>query len=149
MEEVWEDIIMEIKGIVYDYTGLYQVSNFGRIKSLKRRSKFHNLEERIKSLNPNRNGYLQVSLCKDGKKKPYMVHRLVAKHFLEDFDKNLDVNHKDCNKQNNLVTNLEMTTRKENIKHAWENGLCETVRQASKKNIYKAIERRYSNEYNK
>lgn len=134
MNEIWKDI--------QGYEGLYQVSNLGNIKSMARSHKFGKLKEKIKNLNPIRNGYLQVCLCKDGKKKPFMVHRLVAKHFLKNFDKDLDVNHKDCNKKNNNVNNLEMVTRKENIKHAWDNGLCETVRKASKKNIYIAIERR-------
>ena len=128
--EVWKDI--------KDYEGLYQISNYGRIKSLERKTKYKYIKEKIKNLNSNRNGYLEVSLCKNGVKKPFMVHRLVAKHFLDSFDEKLDVNHIDCNKKNNNIKNLEMTTRSENIKHAWKNGLCETVRQASKKNILKA-----------
>lgn len=126
-DEIWKDII--------GYEGMYQISNYGRIKTLSRKYKCSLVKEKIKTLNPNRNGYLQVSLCKYGKKKPYMVHRLVAKHFLKDFGEKLDVNHKDCNKTNNNVNNLEMVTRKQNIKHAWQNGLCENVRKASKRNV--------------
>lgn len=149
MIEEWKDI--------GGYEGQYQISNFGRVKSLKRMIKETNQfystfyvekEEKIKNLHSNRNGYYQVALCKNGKKRTFMVHRLVAKHFLNNFNEKLDVNHIDCNKQNNNINNLEMTTRSENLKHAWQNGLCETVREASKRNIKKLNEKRKrKNEY--
>lgn len=59
-------------------------------------------------------GYYQVTLIKDGKKKHYRVHRLVASAFLENPFNYTDVNHKDENKTNNHVDNLEWCTRKYN-----------------------------------
>ena len=69
------------------------------------------------------NGYLYVNLCKNGKYKSVRIHRLVAKHFLEDYEEGLQVNHKDGNKLNNNFSNLEMVTQTENMKHAVQHGL--------------------------
>ena len=141
INEKWKDI--------EGFEGSYQISNFGRVKSLKRTIEETNqynsifyleLEEKIKKPQMGRNGYLHVCLCKNSKKKTFRIHRLVAKNFLKNYKEELDVNHKDCNKQNNRVDNLEMVSRKENIRHAWKNNLCEKVREASKKNIKKATQ---------
>ena len=69
------------------------------------------------------NGYLYVNLCKNGKYKSVRIHRIVAKYFLSDYDEFLEVNHKDGNKLNNKMSNLEMVTHGGNIRHAVENGL--------------------------
>ena len=71
-----------------------------------------------------RNGYREVCLSENGTVKGYLVHRLVLSTFnpVENMDK-LDVNHKDGNKLNNSLDNLEWCTRSENIKHAYETGL--------------------------
>lgn len=100
--EIWKDI----KG----YEGLYQVSNLGNIKSLFRYKKI---------LKPTKNtlGYLKVSLYKDKKIKVMSVHRLVAEAFLENTNNFTDINHKDGNKTNNKVENLEWCTRQQNILH--------------------------------
>ena len=92
-KEIWKDI--------KDYEGLYQVSNFGRVKSIR----FG--KERILKSGTNNWGYLFVKLCKNGKIKPFLVHRLVAEAFLPNTDNLPCVNHKDENKQNNNVNNLE------------------------------------------
>lgn len=106
MNEVWKDI----KG----YEGLYQVSNLGRVKSVKR-----NL-----TLKPcNRNRYLIVLLSKNGIKKAINVHRLVAQAFIPNPDDKRTVNHIDGNKQNNCVDNLEWCSQSENVKHAYDNKL--------------------------
>lgn len=103
MKEIWKDI--------EGYEGLYQVSNFGRVKS------FHFNREKILNLLPSY-GYLYVNLCdKQGKRKRLCVHRLVAKYFLDDFDNHKQINHIDGNKMNNFITNLEMCTAKENSIH--------------------------------
>lgn len=102
VEEIWVDI----KG----YEGLYQVSNLGRVKSLERIDSLgHKRKEKI--FKPQKNkGYLRVSLWKDGKGKKYSIHRLVAIAFIPNPDNLPEVNHKDENKFNNNVDNLEWCT---------------------------------------
>ena len=98
MEEIWKDID--------GYEGLYQVSNLGRVKSFNynRTGK----EMNLKPVNTcNGFGYLYVNLNKNGKTRLFYIHRLVAKAFLENPDHKSDVNHKDENKTNNCVENLE------------------------------------------
>lgn len=68
-------------------------------------------------------GYLQVALSKEGKLYHYRVHRLVALHFLEPVEGKTFVNHKDGNKKNNSLGNLEWCNNSENMKHAYANGL--------------------------
>ena len=101
-EEIWRDI----KG----YEGLYQVSNLGRVKSLNYN---HTKKEKILNL-ANSKGYLHVTLYKNSKYKIYKVHRLVAIHFIENPNSYSQVNHKDENKQNNKVENLEWCTQEYN-----------------------------------
>lgn len=99
MEE-WKDI----KG----YEGLYQISNRGRVKSLGNNK---TRKEKILSLKPGNNGYIRVYLCRKREKtKPFLVHRLVAQAFLPNPDNLPVVNHKDENKLNNNVENLEWCT---------------------------------------
>ena len=97
--------------------GIYEISNLGRVKSLK-----FNKEKILKST-PNRYGYYTVGLSKNNIKKTEKVHILVARHFIEYPYNKLQVNHKDGNKENNTISNLEWVTAKENIQHAWKNGL--------------------------
>ena len=92
MDEIWKDIYFVDNGIEYDYRGLYQVSNFGRIKSLNYR---HTGKEGILKGKKNSWGYLQVILWKDGSRKSYYVHRLVAQAFLPNPDNLPIINHKD------------------------------------------------------
>ena len=94
---------------IENYEGLYQISSFGRVYSV-RRGKF---------LKPKKcNGkYLQVGLRKNGKQKWYLVHRLVASAFLENPSNLQDVNHRDENPSNNRVENLEWMSHKENINY--------------------------------
>ena len=110
MNEIWRDIV--------GYEGLYQISNLGNVKSLNYR---RTGKERI--LNPGNNGseYLFVILCKNGKRKNFTIHRLVANAFLENSDDKSDVNHKDEDKTNNCVDNLEWMSRKENINFGTHN----------------------------
>lgn len=99
MEE-WRDI----KG----YEGKYQVSNLGRVRSL--RDNFNRPREKILSLQDDRQGYKYVNLYKNSKPHTIKVHRLVAIHFIENPDNKPCVNHKDENKANNRVENLEWCT---------------------------------------
>lgn len=109
MNEIWKDI----KG----YNGLYQVSNTGFVKSFQTKTPF------IKKFNKNHQGYLSVALCLDNKVKLVKIHRLVAEAFLPNPENKPQVNHKDGNKSNNHVDNLEWVTASENIKHSFANCL--------------------------
>lgn len=123
MQEIWKDI----KG----YEELYQVSNLGRVKSLPKSGKNNAiLKERILKLRINDNGYCIVDLYKNKSRKVKKVHRLVMESFIGE-NKYLDIKHKDGNKQNNKLENLEYCTRQENMIHAVKNGLsrgCKKVR---------------------
>lgn len=107
------EIFKDIEG----YKG-YQVSNYGNVKSLN-----YNRTGKEKILKPTKNsdGYLQVSLHKDGKRKTCKVHRLVAQTFIENPNNLPQVNHKDENKQNNNVENLEFCDSQYNINYGTRN----------------------------
>lgn len=116
--EIWKDI----KG----YEGLYQISNFGSVKSLSRvicnNGGIYTINEKI--LKPSNNGgYLQVVLQKDSKIKTIKVHRLVAEAFILNPEGKPQVNHINGIKGDNTVDNLEWSSIKENVQHAWLNGL--------------------------
>ncbi len=104
VNEIWKDI--------EEYEGLYQVSNIGRVKSLYRiveggRSKNQVVPERILSTPVNSRGYPIVMLRNRGKKKSINVHRLVAMTFIPNPNRLPQVNHRDEDKCNNHVSNLE------------------------------------------
>jgi hypothetical protein len=95
------------------------------------------------------NGYLTVTIATNGKRKDFFIHRLVAENFLENPDSLPVVNHKDGNKTNNNVSNLEWCTYKRNTQHALETGLMKTgeehprakLTEAQVKAIKEAIEK--------
>lgn len=111
IEEVWRDI--------KNYEGLYQVSNIGRVKSLKRKGR---RKERILKLFYSGAGYLNVCLS-DGIRgqKWYYIHRLVGETFLPKPEGKDDINHKDEDKTNNSIWNLEWVSRKENCNFGTRN----------------------------
>lgn len=118
--EVWKDI--------ENYENLYQVSSYGNIKSKDRIVKCWNNKTRTikgKIIKPMllRDGYLYVHLYKNAIRKDYAVHRIVAKMFINNYEQKEEINHKDGNKQNNSVENLEWVTPSENILHAYRTGL--------------------------
>ena len=113
--ETWKDID--------GFEGYYQISNCGAIGSLDRFDGIRNLKGKYLKQSLKQNGYLQVGLRKNGKRKWFSVHRLVAIHFIDNPENKPQVNHIDCDKQNNNVNNLEWVTAKANYKHAERNGL--------------------------
>ena len=123
MEEIWKPI--------KDYENLYEISNLGRIRSKDRvvyqKNRWNDNLSRFlykgKLLNTKieENKYVQVHLCKNNKQKRYLVHRLVAETFIPNPENKEQVNHINCNKNDNRVENLEWTTPKENTQHAIKN----------------------------
>lgn len=116
--EIWKDIV--------GYENLYQVSNLGRIKSVERKSKtkgnsYRTLKERILKPAIVHNGYERVCLFKDKKGKCYRVNRLVAEAFIKNPNNLTQVNHKDENKLNNRVDNLEWCSASYNINYGDRN----------------------------
>lgn len=116
MNEIWKPI--------KNYEGLYEASNLGRIRSLDREQVFvvHGSEERRRGfrgrvLTPIFDGrglYQQVSLCKNGKSKRFLVHRIIAQTFIKNPQNLPEVNHKDEDKTNNAAYNLEWCDHKYN-----------------------------------
>lgn len=117
--EHWRDIV--------GYEGYYQVSDMGRIKSLDRvvidkRGFEKRIHERIMKQEVC-HSYFTVHFRKNCTDKRFFVHRLVASCFLDDYKQDLEVNHIDGNKLNNVIENLEIVTKIENIRHAIRTGL--------------------------
>ena len=106
---------------------MYQVSNYGNVKSLARQRRnskgLYMQKEKLLSLTNTSTGYKKVELVKNGKKKSYKVHRLVAMAFIDNPENKPEVNHIDGNKINNHVDNLEWVTSSENSIHAYKTGL--------------------------
>ncbi len=105
MIEVWKDI--------KDYKGLYQVSNIGSVRSLKKRELS---KGKIKV------GYFIVSLWKNGVGQTFYVHRLVAEAFIPNPYNKREINHKNGIKIDNRIKNLEWNSTSENMQHAYRSG---------------------------
>lgn len=120
MEEIWKDIYFIENNIKYDYRGLYQVSNFGRVKSLERcyySGKNHNIKKNIKEFilkQRLRSNYPAVTLLLYGKQKTFSVHRLVAHMFCDGYFNGAEVDHINTIKDDNRAENLRWVTCKEN-----------------------------------
>lgn len=121
MEETWVDI--------EDYEKHYQISSFGRVRSLtrvvKRGGLCGNLTKAGQILTPNitPKGYSRIQLQANGLYKHYFIHVLVARAFVDNPDCKTQVNHKDGDKNNNCANNLEWCTPSENLLHAYSNEL--------------------------
>jgi hypothetical protein len=144
MQEIWKDV----KG----YEGLYQVSSLGKVKSLSREVKGRGnskrlLPERILKPTNNGHGYELVMLSKKGKTKGKVVHRLVAEAFIPNPDNKKEVNHIDGIKDENYVENLEWVTRKENCRHAHENGFVKISKGANHYKSKKVYSERLDKEF--
>lgn len=111
--EIWKDI----KG----YEGLYQISNYGNVKSLERviedNKGSYIKKEKILTPTINNRGYYHIGLRNNSKTKYYYVHRLVAEAFIPNPNNYPIINHKDEDKTNNKVDNLEWCTPKYNANY--------------------------------
>lgn len=99
----------------------YQISNYGRVKRF-----YHNGHVKIIKPMIGTNGYLTVNFSECGKSNRQSLHRLVAQLFIPRVDGKLEINHIDGCKLNNFSSNLEWTTRRENIRHAFDTGLAKS-----------------------
>ena len=114
MEEIWKDI--------EGYEGLYQVSNLGRVRSLDRMVEYSDGTKRLHrgrvlKAAADKDGYDRVILSTPSGHKNRLVHRLVAQAFIPNPEHLPEVNHKDENKRNNVVSNLEWCTDKYNVNY--------------------------------
>jgi hypothetical protein len=113
MEETWKPIV--------GFEGLYEISSFGRVKSLIKRGSYRELIKRTgRDIST---GYHTVQLTKGNKPRDYRIHRLVALAHLENPNNYPVVNHLDGNKSNNRLDNLEWTTYSKNTLHSYSLGL--------------------------
>lgn len=120
MKEEWRDI--------KDFEGYYQVSNTGKVRSLSRVITYRDgrvcrFKEKILKICVDKKGYCVVYLSMQSKKFTRKVHRLVASSFLVNNESKPQINHIDCDKENNCADNLEWCNNSENQKHAFKNGL--------------------------
>lgn len=123
MKEIWKPI--------RNYEGLYEVSNFGNVRSLTRKTtgnRNRNLAGKPMNISITTTGYPKVELCKDGVSKSLKVHRLVADAFIPVVSGKTVINHKDNDPFNNHVLNLEWCTQKENVQHGYDIGAHKCVR---------------------
>ena len=111
MDETWKTIT--------DYPN-YNISNYGNVKNIITNKPLRSSEK---------GGYICISLNQNGNRKSFKIHRLVALAFIDNPENKSDVNHKDKNKMNNMVSNLEWMTRKENNIHR-----CQDIKIKSNKN---------------
>jgi len=112
-KEIWKDVV--------GWRGLYKVSDFGRVMRIKRA--IDASEGRILKPWKNTGKYPCVDLCDSGRRKCVPIHCLVAAAFIGPRENKLEVNHKDGNKNNGNLDNLEYVTRQENMLHAKKLGL--------------------------
>ena len=119
MKEVWKDIPDLLN---------YQASNLGRIRSVEHyiKSNFKNckqIKRKGRVLKQYKENYCSITINENGKIKKKLVHRLVASAFIPNPQNKPCINHKDGNKYNNNIDNLEWCTIQENTKHAYDKGL--------------------------
>lgn len=120
MNEIWKPVIGKEK--------YYDVSNLGRVRRKERWTKridgkYNHFNQKIIKPATTKIGYVYICMFINRKKAGEFLHRIVAKAFLPHNALKTEVNHKDGNKQNNNVDNLEWVTRQENIRHAYNSGL--------------------------
>ena len=119
MTEIWKDI--------QGYEGFYQISNLGNVKSLERvidkgNGILQHRKERIMNKRESVDGYYIAKLNVNKKSKSIAIHILVARHFIDNPNNYPEVNHKDCNRRNNQVDNLEWCTHQQNVEYSKQLG---------------------------
>ena len=119
MEELWKAID--------EYEGYYEVSNFGRVRSLDRvvidtLGRSHHRKGKVKAQTLNTDGYLTVNLSKDGSDKRVRVHILVGKAFVDGYFDGAEINHIDCDRTNNHFSNLEWISHSNNVQYSIDMG---------------------------
>ena len=119
MTEIWKDI--------QGYEGFYQISNLGNVKSLERvidkgNGILQHRKERIMNKRESVDGYYIAKLNVNKKSKSIAIHILVARHFIDNPNNYPEVNHKDCNRKNNQVDNLEWCTHQQNVEYSKQLG---------------------------
>ena len=133
--EMWKDI--------EGYNGKYQISNYGRVKCMWRKNQYrdHIGEPFILKPGVHQQGYLKVTLTKEGKPNHCYVHRLVANAFIPNPNNLPQVNHRDEDKTNNCVENLEWCDGKYNSNYGtrverWRELVFKPVEQYTKDNVF-------------
>lgn len=135
-EEIWKDVV--------GFEGRYMVSNMGRVKSLdftsvvKKKFGIITVPKYGKILKPkvDKGGYYSQSLSIDGKSYYKSIHRMVLTAFVPNPENKPEINHKDGNKSNNCVDNLEWCNRSENNLHAYAMGLKVSIKGNKKYNAW-------------
>jgi len=131
MSETWKDI--------EGYEGIYKISNTGNVKSLERimwnGQTYYTYKEKLLRKSINGNGYYTVRLSKDGMGKNYILNKLLAIAFIPNPHNLPIINHKDGDKLNIDLDNLEWTTYKDNNSHAIDNGLNKVAKKVKSINI--------------
>lgn len=141
MKEIWKDII--------GYEG-YQVSNLGRVRTHNKTTFTEKHGTRVwtdrilKQKVSKKDNCSRIELWKNGEHKTVLVHRIVATAFLGHTDRNMTVNHKDGNRQNNSVDNLEWLSRADNIKYGFEHGQYSTCKRCKLSCIKNGKEHHYN-----
>lgn len=123
--KIWQNLILdnlpgEIWKDIQGYENFYQVSNLGRIKSLKRFTKTKRVSEKILRQSLRKTGYLQVKLCNKGSTYHPVVNRLVAEAFLEKPNYKYVTNHINNIRDDNQLKNLELMSQSENIRYSYK-----------------------------
>lgn len=133
-QEIWKDL--------KDFEGFYEASSTGFIRrklapTYYKDGRIAFFSQTVLKPTIDHKGYLRVHLSVASKKYSKRVHRLIAKTFIENPNILPQINHKDCDKKNNNVKNLEWCTNLQNMRHAFENGMFKERDKTTVKNLGK------------
>lgn len=132
--EKWKDVI--------GYENDYEISTYGRVRSKDRIISYANGSKRLQNGRilkqyKNTSGYMYVHLSRKKKRELKFIHRMIAESFIDNPKGKSEVNHKDNDKLNNYVDNLEWVTRSENMEHYWKTTDTEELRKRLSENLKK------------